>query len=354
MRHAATSDQRPSMTLAGLLVGAGLSLLGCELNVIEATPIEDEDSGSEGGSDDVADTGESGTTTTTTGTGESSTDTGDGLASFRVVVIADPHVVGPNYQGGDPNLLGAADQLIAVREAVAAIDPPPDFGVVLGDLVHDAYASLEPSWYEQNPNAFATVDDILAGFPFPVYPAFGESDYGLPDAPKTLSHTLFATYFAQSPNYSREYQGWRFVFANSQLGPAFDGSTGAYGAQQLTWLGGELDDPIPTVLFTHIPVYSSLADEAPNNGAYPDIDAVVANSSGLKLILAGHSHTWNSMPNAFVAPHITFGATRYDTDNFLLIEFFEDGSYEILDLLKVEWGTPNADTWTYDGTPKPG
>ena len=50
---------------------------------------------------------------------------------------------------------------------------------------------------------------------------------------------------------------------------------------------------------------------------------------------------------------MVFGATYQDEDNFLLIEFAELGSLEILDAEKPDWGTPNAQTWTYQGQPTP-
>ena len=43
------------------------------------------------------------------------------------------------------------------------------------------------------------------------------------------------------------------------------------------------------------------------------------------------------------------GATRYDEDNFWLLEFSKDGTYEILDYDKAIIATPCADDWIYSG-----
>ena len=75
--------------------------------------------------------------------------------SFRAVFIADTHVVGPQYEccseseGLDnDSIMQTQDRLIAVREQINAIVPPPDMVFVLGDVVHNAAGlSDDLSWF---------------------------------------------------------------------------------------------------------------------------------------------------------------------------------------------------------------
>lgn len=331
----------------------GLAGLGCSSSVYESIDWGDE-AESESGSGSATDSSSAADSSETT-----DDPTGGNPNGFRVVVLADLHVVPPDWQGNDEALALAKQRLEATREQIAAIDPPPAFAIVLGDLVHDAYASSDPAWYASNPNAFSEVAAILASFPIPVYPLFGERDYGLPAIGKPVSHQIFAQTFAREPYYAINHGGWRFIFANSQLGPsfepanlAFDPSLGSFGQVQLDWIADQLGDGVPSVLLVHFPLFALLADEAPGDPV-PDLAAAIAQFDDIELVLAGHTHQWNSLPANYPAPHLVFGSTYLDSDNFLLIEFGELGAFEILDADKPSWGTPNADTWNYQGQPTP-
>jgi hypothetical protein len=287
---------------------------------------------------------------------------GDGEPeSFRVVVLTDCHVPGAIAGDDDESIEAAHSRLVSVRDQILTIDPPPAFVVVLGDMVHNAYVSSELVWYQSNPNAFADVVEIFDSLPMPVYPVFGDSDYDVPDTLQSFSHQLFGQYFATDPHASLDHLGWRFVFANSQEGLTFvpdtllyDPSVGSFGATQLSWIGDQLSAGLPTVLFSHFPLFAVATAEA-NDGPYPDLGTVLAQEGdALSLVLSGHTHQWTDLPANFEAPHIVLGATRYDPDNFLLIEFTSHASqYEILDLGKVKWGSQEADTLLYDGVPMP-
>ncbi len=330
-----------------------LASLGCAPSVVESADQAD-------GTDEVASSESSGASDSSASESSEGDPSGGNPNGFRVVVFADLHVVPPGWAGDDPALAESKQRLEAMREQIAAIDPAPDFAIVLGDLVHDAYAqSDDPAWFASNPNAFAEVAAALAEFPIPVYPIFGDHDYGLPKVGKPASHQIFAQTFARDPYYAIDHAGWRFVFTNSQLGPsfepanlAFDPTRGSFGQVQLDWIADQVDDEIPSVLLVHFPLFQLLADEAPGDPV-PDLASVLEQFDDVALVLSGHAHQWNSLPANYPAPHVVFGATYQDTDNFLLIEFAELGSLEILDAEKPDWGTPNAQTWTYQGQPTP-
>ena len=345
--------------LASIIAPAcvALSLSACLSVVVEGTS-------SATASSSTTDTGDATDESGDGDPGDGDGDPGDG-GSFRVAVIADSHVPPTGFDPGeDISLALARQRLEGAIDKINAIDPAPEFVVVTGDLVHAAYEGSDAQWYQDNPNAFADMAEILDRSMVPVYPLFGESDYGVPDFSKLLSHQLFAQFYARDPYYSVDHGGWRFVFSNSQFGQTFDEGTlkfdptletGSYGGTQLSWLAGELEAGMPTVLFTHFPLEQIAADEAPNNGIYTDLDAVFAAAGGaVQLILAAHLHEWTEDPGSFIAPQIGLGSTRYDTDNFIVIEFTANSSeYAIIDYAKIGWGTREAETWVYDGEPGP-
>jgi hypothetical protein len=357
--------------MVSMLSILALASSACVAVVIEAA---DEESGSESGSESGTETGsQTGDGDGDPGDGDGDPGDGDGdpgdgdgdgdeePESFRVVVLTDCHVPGGITGEDDESIELAHSRLLATRDQILAIDPAPAFVVVLGDMVHNAYGSDELVWYQANPNAFADVVEVFDSLPMPVYPVFGDSDYAVPELPQTFSHQLFAQYFATDPHSSLDHLGWRFVFANSQEGLTFtqgtgfyDKSVGSFGATQLGWIGEQLSGGYPTVLFSHFPLFSIATAEA-NDGPYPDLGSVLAQvGEALSLVLSGHTHQWTDLPANFSAPHIVLGATRYDPDNFLLIEFTSHATqYEILDLGKVKWGSQEADTWSYDGIPIP-
>ncbi len=287
---------------------------------------------------------------------------GDGEPeSFRVVVLGDCHIPGTLEAEADPSLATARERLIETRDLIATIDPPPAFVVVLGDMVHEAYVEDDLLWFQTNPNAFADVADIFSGLPMPVYPVFGDTDYDVPDASHDFSHLLFENYFAAEPHSSVDHLGWRFVFANSQLGASFDPGTttfnpavGSFGPSQLGWIAEQLSADMPTVLFSHFPLHATLAMETVD-GTYPDLPTLLQQDFGsLALVLSGHEHQWSDIPEKHPAPHIVVGATYIDSDNFLLLEFTSHAQeYEILDYAKVHWDSKEADTWVYNGVPTP-
>jgi len=72
----------------------------------------------------------------------------------------------------------------------------------------------------------------------------------------------------------------------------------------------------------------------------------------LELSVVGHTHRFLDFGDAYPFPHLVVGATRYDADNFWVVEFDPAGrSYRILDYDKGRRGVPCSDTWSYLGDP---
>ncbi|MCB9779341.1 MAG: metallophosphoesterase [Alphaproteobacteria bacterium] len=322
-----------------------------------------------------------------TDAGTDGADSGAGASSFRAVFIADTHVISPQYEccsesdGVDnESIMKTPDRLRSVVDKINALDPAPDMVFILGDVMHAPYWSSELSWYQDHDTVFSRTQEILGELQPPLYLAWGNHDYDVdcghaPEVVKTqsdhsiavdreLSNTLFDAFFAQPPYQVVDHGGWRFILGNGMLGPTWDAlgdgcATGlsSYGAEQLAWIDGLLSDGKPTFFMTHHPIYSTKIDEQPGDGN-PDLGTVLARHDNVEMMMAGHTHRWIDAGDANPFPHIVIAATRYDDDNFWVVEFQPGetvdtsqygAGYEILDYDKPVWSTTCADTWVYDG-----
>ncbi len=291
--------------------------------------------------------------------------------SFRAVFIADTHVIGPQYvccsesEGIDnDSIMKTEERLAVVIDRINHIDPAPDVVFVLGDVTHNPYYSDQADWYSGRDTAFSDAQDLFAALEVPVHFAWGNHDYdvdcdgsGLVD--QAFSHDLFGEFFATEPYHAVDFHGWRFVLANSQLGPTWqpgdplcDTGMASYGREQLAWIDQELAEGLPTTVMFHYPMVVTQEDEDPDR-ANRDLVSVLDRyaASNLELTLAGHTHRWLDWGDTYAFPHYIIGSTRYDADNFLLIEFDPDGpSYQILDYDKGRRLSTCAENWLYDGS----
>ncbi|PRQ01269.1 metallophosphoesterase family protein [Enhygromyxa salina] len=283
------------------------------------------------------------------------------LERFRIVVLADPHVPDPNYEGPEANeldtesILAAHQRLLDARARINAMDPAPDFVVILGDLLHTHYPYDEVQDYYDQPSAFSVAAELLDGFEVPVHLVFGEHDYGVPRIPREDSHVLFAHFFDAAPHTAFEHHGWKFILANSQLGATWDASSddydparGSYGREQLDWIADHLFDRMPTVFLSHFPIpFDTAVFENLESPSRDIFTLMTDHADTMQLALGGHLHRW--VDYRIVAPTDVFvvAGLRYDADNFWVIEFDPASqTYEILDIDKVHWQTPFSDTAT--------
>lgn len=324
-------------------------------------------------------------------TDDPSPGTGDGTtggtepSTFRAVFIADTHVVAPQYQccsesdGIDnESIMKTPHRLRSVVAKINALDPAPAMVFILGDLMHAPYWSSERAWYEEGDNAFSLTQEILSELTVPVHIAWGNHDYevdcgeepvpvkgqsdDLINVSREFSNELFDAFFAQPPYQAIDHGGWRFVLGNGMLGPTWDHASAdcatglsSYGQEQLDWIEEQLSEGLPTFFMTHHPIYVTSISGEEGEGS---LSQVLEAHDNVELMMAGHTHRWIDAGDANPYPHIVIAATRYDTDNFWLLEFqpgeavdvSEYGAgYEILDYDKPAWGTTCADTWLYDG-----
>ncbi len=291
--------------------------------------------------------------------------------TFRVAMVADTHVIGPEYvccsesEGIDnESIMKTPERLAAVVAAINAVEPPPELVFVLGDVVHNTLVLDTVEEYGSVETGYSRARQLLDGLEMPVHLVWGNHDYEVHcdprpgDKPRDLAHAVFAQVMDGAPTGVVDHKGWRFLLANSQLGPTWDPGSpmcdtdlASYGREQLAWLDGQLGAGLPSVVMAHYMMLVTKAGEDPT-GPLPDLRAVLAQHEDMRLFLAGHTHRWIDLRETEQFPHMVLGATRYDADNFLLFDFEEGGAgYTIPDYDKASWNGVCAQTWAYDGQP---
>lgn len=286
----------------------------------------------------------------------------------RVAIISDTHVIGPQYTEPDENtpadnesIVQTRDRLMAIRDQLDAMEPPPEAVFVLGDVVHAAHHSLDVDWYDTNRTAFTEAREIFDEFAMPVHVLMGNHDYeagcGGEDYPRPLSEELFRRFFDAEPYYAVEVGGVQLYLLNGQQGrswdpadPDCDSDLASFGPAQLSWLDEQLDDGKPAVVMSHYMGLLWDRDENPEVPAQKDLETVLDAHDNVRMYLAGHTHRWTDLSSFFSTEHYVVGPARYDVDNFWVLELDGDaGTVSITDRDKAVWYNSCALTFRYDG-----
>ena len=292
--------------------------------------------------------------------------------NLRVAVLSDTHIIGPEYaccsESNDldnSSIVKTSDRLAETVRRLNEVDPPLDAVFVTGDVVHNPAVLADLEAYDTEDNAWSRARALFDELDVPYHLAWGNHDYDVdcgasgPD-PRDFTDAVIARVFGQEPYQSVAMGGWRFVLMNSVRGPTWDPAdpacstgTGSFGAEQLAWLDAELASGDPAVVMSHHYLPVIRADEDPDG--LGDYNTVLASHDNVALTLAGHSHRWLDFSLSYTFPHLLLGSTRYDSDDFWVIELDADGAtYTILDFDKPEWFTTCANTWVYaDGEAGP-
>lgn len=288
----------------------------------------------------------------------------------RVVVLADTHVIGPQYTtpvenspADNESILLTVERLADARDRINALSPPPDAVIILGDVVHAAHHAQDLAWYDANPSAYSVTRELLDGFAMPVYPLMGNHDYemgcGGETYPRALSEELFRRFFGAEPYYAIELAGVKLYFLNGQRGPTWDPASpdcdtfyASFGAEQLAWLDAELDDGKPAIVMSHYMGLLWDRGENPGSPGQEDLAAVIDAHDNVRLYLSGHTHRWLDLSEIMGHEHYVVGPTRYDEDNFWTLELDGGrGSVTIPDKAKAIWSNSCAETFAYDDAP---
>jgi hypothetical protein len=280
---------------------------------------------------------------------------------LRVALFTDPHVIASDYvccesPGLDTESITQTNaRLEGTRDRLHAISPRPEHVFIDGDIFHQNYKWETLEEYDQHETSAGNAAALLETFEIPVDLTWGNHDYEVPEFSREFSHALFDRLFGRQPYTSVTLGGWKFLLANTMLGrtwdptdPAFNTSNGSFGRDQLAWMDAELSEGLPTFLFFHHPVYVVDKAEDPD-GPIPGIEALIErHRDTLQAIFVGHTHRWIDLTEVYGLPYYVVAATRYDSDNFWLIDLARDGSsWSIPDMDKAIWGTVEADTWDY-------
>ncbi len=293
-------------------------------------------------------------------------------STFRAVFMTDTHVIGPQYTcchenspSDNASIVKTIDRLSAIRDTVNAMNPKPAMVFVAGDIVHAAHLSTDPQWYRDNVNAYTIARDLFKSFDMPVYLAMGNHDYEIdcnstPIYDRAFSEARFQELLGQPPFQAVDYGGWKFMLVNSQRGSTFDVHDSQYcrtqfasvGTEQMEWAEQQLSENKPTFVMSH---FMRILFDHVETGMYDSFPALLDAHENALAFLTGHSHRWLDMSGFNnQKTHWVMGATRYDPNNFWVVEFEEGGSeYKILDQGKAIENSSCANQWSYDGTPQP-
>lgn len=280
---------------------------------------------------------------------------------FRVALLTDPHVIASDYaccENGDldtESIYLASDRLRTAQDKLAAIRPQPELALLAGDIFHQNYKHPRVEDYLDRETAAGNAAGLLERFVMPAWPAWGNHDYESPEFSREFSHELFEALFGLEPYYAVVHRGWKFILANSQLGPTWDpldalynDGLGSFGPEQLAWLDQELAEGLPTFLVFHHPTFVIKDDESA--GPDPDLDALIErHHDTIQAIFVGHTHRWIDLSHVYDLPHVVLGATRYDEDNFWVAELTEGTSdWSLLDEGKAVWNSVEGRAFDYD------
>lgn len=293
-------------------------------------------------------------------------------APFRVLILTDTHVIGPQYvcckensPSDNASIMRTVERLEAVRDTVNAMSPRPVMGFLLGDVVHDAYHSGDLEFYRSTATAFSVARDLLRSFAMPIHLVFGNHDYdrdcGASTDYRDFAHQLFQEFFEQPPYQAVDHGGFKFLLTNGQLGPTWQpghpdcgDSSGSYGREQLAWVDTQLLERKPTFVLSHYMRLVTKGSEDPE-GPIADLPTLLDSHDNVQAFLVGHTHRWlDQSAFNFGKPHWVVAATRYDADNFWVLELDpRSGSWTILDRDKIEPTSTCSETWSYGGAPAP-
>jgi len=198
------------------------------------------------------------------------------------VQISDPHV-GAGEGAGPLAGVDTAKRFGQAIEAVAKLDPAPDFIVVTGDLTEGGLISEYDAFRE----ALTSATDL------PFYVLRGNHDLSLAvflDAFEDQSYVERQRMVATGVCYAFDYEGVRLVCLDSE----------SYESQsaEAEWLDGELASlgDTPLLVLTHRqirPIGVPLIDGSDSGRPQPDgdsLEAQLTKAPGLIALLCGHVH----------------------------------------------------------------
>lgn len=281
---------------------------------------------------------------------------------FHFAVIADSHIIDSFYEGPEGNAEDSAsifkttERLTRTREAINALEPPPDLVFLVGDYFHD-YPSDKLDFYFQNQTRIDHAKALTDKFRMPVHVGFGNHDYAVPKMTREQSHELFRRKLGLQPYYAVSHKGWKFIHLNNFLGTSWQHGHGRYsrgqgtlGEEQLQWLEAELKQAQPTFIFIHYPLSLVAPTEVADFGLHP---LLKRHKDTVQRVFSGHWHRWFEFGRSYGPQHMVVAATRYDENAFLIVEADRKRqTHELLNIELVDWNTHYSKLYRGRVTPR--
>ena len=238
----------------------------------------------------------------------------------------------PLLEGAEQNLRTAVDELLAV-------EPAPDLVLVLGDLVHDFDTDRDLADYRAGSNHIDEIAAELRRLPMPWYAVAGNHDHHWPEAEQL--HTLYREKLGANHVGERPYQAVtsgnvRFLLLDPYLKNAeAPYEDPGFGEEQLTWIGQELDEDLPTFIALHPPLDQVAAE--PHGGQ--DSSVLWEGRDNVLGIVSGHLHQWSTGTHASTgAPQIVCHAVLDDASARLTVDVHDDGGgFIIVGEDEIDW-----------------
>ena len=240
--------------------------------------------------------------------------------SFSFVVISDTHVRLP----GKPDEVTYENQenidnLEGVVARINAELPDAACVVITGDMVGCLYSDDTADYGIGEDNPAERFKSILDKLVLPYYPVLGNHDYqkgydavleeGIMTEDIGRIEAVWKKVLGIDPYYADVIRGVRFIFLNSNRGPArFDVCetnekeaycTGSFDDEQLAWLESQLTQPERCLLFLHHPPLTddpmhlwSMLTSFQVQASDRFYEIVENNRSKIEAIFCGHGHLW--------------------------------------------------------------
>jgi hypothetical protein len=133
------------------------------------------------------------------------------------------------------------------------------------------------------------------------------------------------------------------------LDALFETGLGSFGAGQLAWIDAEPSEGMPTFIVFHHPLIVVEDQENPN-GPITGIRAQLnKHRDTIAAVIVGRTHRRIDFSELTGIPNFLLGSTRYDSDNFWILELEPQGtSWTIIDKDKAIWLTVDGETFDCD------
>jgi Icc-related predicted phosphoesterase len=219
---------------------------------------------------------------------------------FQIVIISDVHV--SNDDSKIDRLHSFIDQINHGKF------PAVEMLAVTGDVVSCVYGSYRISNPDTSDNRVHKALNIFSKSNIPVHFVLGNHDYKIgrdrdsdtyfPEIEILEMEKIWHKQAGIRPYYSRDYEGWNFIFLNSMRGRYLNRH---FDDKQLIWLEKELLKLKPTILLFHHPlktdnirIWCKPKDLIKPDGE-PEFYRILSDyRKNIKGIFVGHGHMWGN------------------------------------------------------------